>query len=213
MKSSHIPQERRSSARQGAGVEGLRHKIMTSANQLTVLRMVLVPVFILLVVYGHLGLAILTFFLAGVTDMLDGLIARRFGQKTPLGTFLDPIADKLLLVSAFVVLSLDGLHLIVRIPLWLTITVISRDLILVLSVVTINLTIGRRFYPPSTVGKLTTVSQLALIMTVLVSNFLEYSMPGLSWLIFLTLALTLVSGLHYMFRGMRVIGQNSEVRP
>ncbi|HLV02540.1 MAG TPA: CDP-alcohol phosphatidyltransferase family protein, partial [Acidobacteriota bacterium] len=131
MKSSDIPQDRRrNSARKQAEMEGIRHRVMTSANQLTVLRMVMVPLFVLLVIYDYLGLAILTFFLAGVTDMLDGLIARKFGQKTPLGTFLDPIADKLLLVSAFVVLSLDSLNLAVRIPLWLTITVISRDLIL-----------------------------------------------------------------------------------
>lgn len=213
MKSSHIPQERdRSPALEGAEAEHIRHRVMTLANQLTFLRMVLVPLFILLVVYGHLGLAILTFFMAGVTDLLDGLIARRFGQKTPLGTFLDPIADKLLLVSAFVVLSLDGINLAVRIPLWLTITVISRDLILVLSVLTINLTVGRRLYPPSMAGKLTTFSQLALIMTVLVSNLFSYSIPGLSLLIFATLALTLASGLHYMARGMKLIGQNGEVR-
>jgi len=213
MKSSDIPQDRRrNSARKQAEMEGIRHRVMTSANQLTVLRMVMVPLFVLLVIYDYLGLAILTFFLAGVTDMLDGLIARKFGQKTPLGTFLDPIADKLLLVSAFVVLSLDSLNLAVRIPLWLTITVISRDLILVLSVLTINLTVGRRLYPPSMAGKLTTVSQLALIMAVLVSNLVQYPLPGLSVLFFATLALTLISGLHYMARGMRLIGQNSEVR-
>ncbi|HLV02418.1 MAG TPA: hypothetical protein VKZ59_14195, partial [Acidobacteriota bacterium] len=76
----------------------------------------------------------------------------------------------------------------------------------------INLTVGRRLYPPSMAGKLTTVSQLALIMAVLVSNLVQYPLPGLSVLFFATLALTLISGLHYMARGMRLIGQNSEVR-
>jgi len=184
---------------------------IVSPNQLTVLRMAFVPLLILLIVYDYMGGAILVFCLAGLTDCLDGLIARKFGQKTPLGTFLDPIADKLLLVSSFSFLTFGSDHLVVRIPLWLTITVISRDLLLVLSVLIINLTIGRRLFPPSILGKLTTVCQLTLVMMVLVGNFVGKALPVLPPIIYLTLAMTVASGLHYMWQGMRVIGTESRL--
>ena len=171
--------------------------------------MAFVPVFIILVVYQHTGLALAIFFLAGITDVLDGLIARKFGQRTHLGTFLDPIADKLLLVSAFTILSLQSMDLAVRIPLWLTITVISRDLLLVVSVLVIYITVGRRNFLPTVVGKATTACQLLLIISVLVSNYLGSPIFGLRLLMYLTLLLTVVSGLHYMGRGMRLIGQEA----
>lgn len=180
-----------------------------SPNQLTVLRMAFVPVLVLLIAYGDWGWAILIFLAAGVTDMLDGLLARRFGRKTALGTFLDPIADKLLLVSSFIMLTFGSLDLTVRIPLWLTIPVIGRDLILVLSVLIINLTVGRRIFPPSVLGKATTVSQLVLILMVLASNFFHRELPGVPVVIYLVLALTVASGLHYMVQGMSLIGRES----
>jgi cardiolipin synthase len=174
--------------------------------------MAFVPLFVILIIYGHLWLGLLVFFCAGITDILDGLIARKYGQRTYVGTFLDPLADKLLLTSSFILLSLDSLGLEVRIPLWLTITVISRDLLLVLSVLIFNLTIERRAFPPSRLGKYTTVCQLGLILMVLVSNLLAARLPGLDWVIYLTLTLTVLSGLHYMVEGMRLIGQESGER-
>jgi cardiolipin synthase (CMP-forming) len=178
---------------------------MTSATQLTVLRMILVPVFVLLILYQHLGWALAVFLLAGLTDLLDGLIARRYKQKTPLGTMLDPLADKLLLTSAFIVLTLDSIDLIFQIPLWLTVTVISRDLMLVLSVLIINLTIGRRLFSPSLLGKLTTACQLLLVMLVLIVNGVGFQIEGLWIVVYLTLALTVSSGMHYILRGMILI--------
>ena len=178
---------------------------MTSANQLTILRMTSAPIFILFVVYGYLAGAVVTFFLAAGTDVLDGLIARQFSQKTALGTFLDPIADKLLLVSAFVVLSLSGLELTSTIPLWLTITVISRDILLVVAVLVINLTLGRRAFPPSLFGKATTLAQLLTVLFVLLGSYLQRPMPFLDPLIYLTLVLTVGSGIHYLARGMRIL--------
>ena len=178
---------------------------MTSANQLTILRMTSVPIFILFVVYGYLAGALITFLLAAATDLLDGLIARKFGQRTALGTFLDPIADKLLLVSAFVVLSLSGLGLTVTIPLWLTITVISRDILLVVAVLVINLTLGQRPFPPSLFGKATTVVQLLTVLFVLVGSCLQREVPFLDLWIYLTLVLTVGSGIHYLARGMRIL--------
>lgn len=187
--------------------------VLVSPNQLTVLRMAVVPVLILLIVYGYTGWALLTFVLAGLTDMLDGLIARRWSQRTHLGTFLDPIADKLLLVSSFTILTFGSLELTVRIPLWLTITVISRDLLLVLSVLIFNLTIGRRAFPPSILGKCTTVAQLLLIMTVLVGNWLQFRLPGTTTVVYLALVLTVASGLHYMAQGMGLIASASTESP
>jgi cardiolipin synthase (CMP-forming) len=179
---------------------------MTSANQLTILRMAFVPLFVLLVVYNYLGGALSVFLLAGVTDLLDGLIARRYGQKTPLGTFLDPIADKLLLVSSFILLSIESLALTVTIPLWLTITVIGRDVLLVVSVAIINLTMGRRLFPPSLFGKATTALQLLTVFVVLVLSYLRLELPLLELLFYLTFALTVISGLHYLARGMKIFG-------
>lgn len=168
----------------------------------------MVPLLILLLVYQYFGWALLIFLLAGITDMLDGLIARKLGRKTPLGTFLDPIADKILLVSSFAMLTFGSL-VTFKIPLWLTITVISRDLLLVLSVLVINLTIGRRAFPPSILGKCTTVSQLFLIFLFLVANEFNREVPGIDAVIYLVLALTVASGLHYMMYGMRLIGSES----
>ena len=184
---------------------------MTSANQLTVLRMAFVPLFLLLVVYGHSGGALAVFVLAGITDALDGLIARRLNQKTPLGTFLDPIADKLLLVSAFAVFSLTTLDLTIRIPLWLTITVISRDVLLVISVLIINLTVGRRLFYPSIFGKATTAIQLTLVLTVLVSNYRQVRVPFFDILLYATLLLTVLSGLGYLVQGFKIIGEQAEI--
>src|SRR5262245_66327757 len=100
---------------------------LTPANQLTLLRMFLIPGFVILVVYGYLGWALLVFIIAGVTDALDGVIARRSGQKTDLGAWLDPMADKLLLVTTFVVLTLPGLGLAKRFPNWMAVLIISID--------------------------------------------------------------------------------------
>src|SRR5262249_57336275 len=105
---------------------------LTPANQLTLLRMLLIPAFVILVVYGELGWALAVFITAGVTDALDGLLARLSGQKTTLGAWLDPMADKLLLVSTFVVLTLPGLGLENRLPIWFTVLILSRDVVIVL---------------------------------------------------------------------------------
>src|SRR5207247_5833074 len=96
--------------------QGRAMSILTPANQLTLLRMLLIPAFVILVVYGHLGWALAVFVTAGITDGLDGLIARRSGQRTRRGAWLDPMADKLLLVTTFVVLTLPGLDLANRLP-------------------------------------------------------------------------------------------------
>ena len=170
--------------------------------------MAFVPLLVILIAYRYLDWAILVFFLAGLSDMLDGLIARKYGQKTMLGTLLDPLADKLLLVSSFIILSSASLDIAIKIPLWLTIIVISRDIFLVISVAIFNLTIGRRAFPPSVLGKATTVSQLLLVFIILLSNAFDLYTPIVPICIYLTAAMTLSSAVHYMYQGMKVIGED-----
>ncbi|MFQ5738598.1 MAG: CDP-alcohol phosphatidyltransferase family protein [Acidobacteriota bacterium] len=177
---------------------------MNPANLLTILRIFLVPVLILLILYGHLTGALIVFLLAGMTDLLDGLIARRFDQSSPLGTMLDPIADKVLLVSSFVALSLPTAELTVRIPLWLTVSVISRDILLITGVVIIHLALGSHVFPPSSYGKWTTAFQLLTVFLVLLGNSFQYDNPLLPFVLYATLALTLISGVHYALRGAKL---------
>ena len=128
-------------------------KNLTAANQLTILRMLLIPAFVILLMYGYRGWALLTFLTAGATDMLDGLIARYTGQNTELGAWLDPMADKLLLVTMFVVLTLPEIGSANRLPLWFTVLVISRDVAIVGTVAVFNLAVGPRTFRPSIFGK------------------------------------------------------------
>ena len=182
---------------------------LTFANQLTILRIVLIPAFVLLVVYGRLGTALLVFITAGATDALDGLIARRAGQRTSLGAWLDPMADKLLLVTTFIVLTLPGIELTNHLPLWLTVVVISRDIVIVGVVAIVNLAIGPRTFRPSFLGKATTA---AFIVTSVVIMYFNYRRET-SWLvdagIWLSLGLTLVSSADYFFRLRRLINEPS----
>src|SRR5215813_3098488 len=128
----------------------------TTANQLTILRIVFVPVFIILLVYHELGWALTIFVAAGLTDVLDGVIARRYGQKTSIGAVLDPIADKLLMTTSIIVLSLPQMQFPNTIPRWLMILVISRDVFILLVSLLIVLTVGWRTFKPSPYGKAST---------------------------------------------------------
>jgi cardiolipin synthase len=180
---------------------------LTLANQLTLLRIVLVPAFVILVLYGRVGWALLTLLAAGITDLLDGLIARRSGQKTTLGAWLDPMADKLLLVSAFVVLTVPDSGLRVRLPVWLTILVISRDLAIVLTVAVVNLAIGRRTFAPSLLGKTATAVYIATCLAVLIANYLGGGEAIVQGFVLLAAAVTVLSALHYLGHAARVINQ------
>jgi cardiolipin synthase (CMP-forming) len=180
---------------------------LTVANQLTLLRIFLVPAFVILVLYDRVGWALLTFLTAGLTDLLDGLIARRSGQKTTLGAWLDPMADKLLLVSAFIVLTVPDSGLRIRLPLWLTILVISRDLAIVLTVAVVNLAIGRRTFTPSLLGKTATALYIATCLAVLIANYLGGGDAFVRMFVLATAAITVLSALHYLGRAARVINQ------
>src|SRR5205823_14228095 len=160
--------------RQDRGAGRIAMTALTPANQLTLLRMLLIPAFVILVVYGHLGWALGVFMIAGVTDALDGLIARWSDQKTSLGAWLDPMADKLLLVTTFVILTLPNLGLANRLPIWLTVLIIFRDVGIVLTVAIVNLAIGRRTFSRSTLGKMATATYIFTAVAAILFNFLGY---------------------------------------
>jgi cardiolipin synthase (CMP-forming) len=178
---------------------------LTPANQLTLLRMLLIPAFVILVVYGQFGWALIVFATAGVTDALDGLIARRSGQKTTLGAWLDPMADKLLLVTTFVVLTLPNLELANRLPIWLTVLIISRDVGIVLTVAIVNLAIGPRTFRPSAAGKVATATYILTAVVAMLFNYLRYHSVMVDLFVWASLAITLISAGHYIWHAARII--------
>jgi cardiolipin synthase len=190
----------------------------TLANQLTIARMVMIPLMITLVLSNHTGWAFVVFVFAGLSDILDGLIARHYKQSSTLGTFLDPMADKLLMTACFIVLSIPDhpqsfpeFSAPNHIPIYLTIVTISRDVFIVLTALVIHLGTGLSRFPPSFLGKVTTLTQVAMIGFVLLFNALGREAPiliqALSWL---TLAATLASGLHYIHYVARIVAVESE---
>jgi cardiolipin synthase len=181
--------------------------VLTIANQITLLRMLLIPAFIVMIVEGELGWALSVFAVAGVTDALDGVIARNWGRKTTLGAWLDPMADKLMLVSAFVVLTLPNLGLANKLPLWLTALVISRDVCIVITVAIINLAVGRRTFRPSLFGKIATATYIVTVTTAMLFNYLGYHSSVVDACVFASLAITLLSGFHYIWHASRIMGQ------
>jgi cardiolipin synthase (CMP-forming) len=184
---------------------------MTYANQLTILRMLFVPCFVLLLIYGHPKSATVLFLLAGVTDGLDGLIARKLQQKTVLGSFLDPMADKILLTAAFITLTIPSLPLSLHIPAWLTILTISRDILIAVSVLIIHLQTHHTQFPPTLLGKCTTAVQLLTVGVCMLANF-ESNLAAMIFplVIFGALVFTLASGLHYAYKSIKIIGAYQE---
>jgi cardiolipin synthase (CMP-forming) len=158
----------------------------------------LAPLLVVLVLGREMAWALVVFVVAGLTDLLDGLAARRSGQRTTLGAMLDPVADKILLTSCFIALTW-GPDLQVPLPVWLTVTTLSRDAIIVVSVAVVNLAHGRRMFYPSLLGKLTTVSQLVTVGLVLLLDAGHWNLPGVRLLFLVTLALTVTSALHYVY--------------
>ena len=180
---------------------------LTTANQLTLFRLLLVPGLVLLVLYGFNGWALVTFIVAGVTDVLDGEIARRAGQRTRLGALLDPMADKLLLVSTFVVLTMP-LGLPNQLPVWFTVLVISRDVLIVVTVAIVNLAIEHRVFYPSVLGKIATVLYVLTGGVTLLFNYLGYASPVVTATVYAAFVATIVSGFHYIGHAARVLNDS-----
>jgi cardiolipin synthase len=174
--------------------------MLTLANRLTILRILMAPVIVVLLLYRHTGAALALFLLAGITDGLDGFVARSRGQKTVLGMVLDPLADKLLLTSTVVTLSF-----LRELPRWFAIILVSRDLILIGGSMILYMFLGKLFTPPSKLGKMTTGFQLATVLLTLVDNFFPAIEPVIVPLAVVTLAFTVSSGLDYIYRGARLL--------
>jgi cardiolipin synthase len=181
---------------------------LTAANQLTILRMLLTPAFVILLIYGYRGWALIVLMAAGATDMLDGLIARSTGQHTELGAWLDPMADKLLLVTMFIVLTLPGIGAN-QLPLWFTILVISRDVAIVGTVAVFNLAVGPRTFRPSIWGKLATATYILTGLVTLYFNYLEQPSTLVTACIYVSLALTFISAGHYLVQVIRIAPRRS----
>jgi cardiolipin synthase len=164
---------------------------MNLPNLLTIIRIILVPVFLILILTNYLFTAAVVFAIAGFTDLIDGTIARTFGSVTKLGANLDPVADKLLLSSAFIALTLKGLF-----PVWLVIIVVSRDILMLSIVITLKgfkIPVDTR---PMIAGKLTTFFQVLTVLSALLTK----DLPGINLLYIFTATITLISAAEYALR-------------
>lgn len=190
-----------------------RSMILTIPNLLTFLRMALIPVFASLLYYGNTNWALATFVIAGFSDGVDGFIARRFQQESKLGTIIDPIADKLLMTTAFVVLSLPHVLEPVRflpVPFWVTAAVIGRDVLIVTVAVAIVTMTGFRDFKPSWLGKLSTLVQVAAVTLILISAVTHYTFY-LPTVYFIVVLLAVVSGFHYIFQVSKLMKESAEL--
>ena len=188
---------------------------MTTANKITILRILLIPFFVVELIYyvrsgneTHRLAALLSFATAAILDGVDGYIARRYNQISELGKVLDPLADKLLLVSGIVALSFNHGNFLGQIPLWLTGTIIGRDLLILLGVAVIRFTVGKVVVRPRFIGKIATVLQMTVVIWIL----LKWDAgQGASWLKYLALSAAIatgISGLLYVFDGIKQLGSH-----
>lgn len=171
---------------------------MTIPNLLSLARMGLIPVFILAVLDGRPGRALLVFGIAGLSDALDGFIARFWNQRSALGAYLDPMADKLLLVSAYVVLAIPGVVKGTPVPIWVSALVITRDVVIVVVALVLYLAVGVSSFRPSALSKVNTGAQIATVLLVLLSGVsAEFEVPALV-AVYVVAVLTLASGIDYI---------------
>ncbi|MDT5156970.1 MAG: hypothetical protein QOC99_4028 [Acidobacteriota bacterium] len=197
-------------------------RVVTLPNVLTVIRMALIPVFVGALYYQRFVWALAVFVIAGVTDGLDGLFARRFNQYSQLGQILDPIADKLLLVTSFITLSMPSVmetsalvqpharHL--PVPFWVTAAVISRDIFIVVGAATINVVTGFRSFRPSWLGKAnTTVQIISVVLILAAASFppLRGYLPAVYTTVF---SFAVVSGAHYVFWASKLLNEDRQQR-
>jgi cardiolipin synthase (CMP-forming) len=177
------------------------------------MRMGLIPVFVSLVYYGYGKSALVVFLIAGISDGVDGFLARKFNQESELGTILDPVADKLLMTVAFVILTLPNVlpptrHL--PIPFWVTASVIGRDVLILTIAAAINIITGFRGFKPSFWGKVSTLVQVIGISLVLFAAVSGYSV-FLPTTYFIIVLLVVVSGVHYIFQVARLMKEDPKI--
>lgn len=176
---------------------------MNLANKITIARIISIPFFIAAIAYSRFDIALFFFLIAVVSDGADGFIARALKQKTILGTILDPVADKLLLVSAYICLSVvTNIQPELRLPPYVPIIVISRDAIIVLGSIVLFIVTGDLKISPSIAGKVTTFFQMMTIVSILVHFKYSYIVWNIA------VVLTLISGIDYIMKGTRLLGGN-----
>ena len=179
----------------------MNENLFTIPNFISIARILLIPLFLVMLIQDNKLGALVVFFIAASTDFLDGLAARLLNQKTKLGALLDPAGDKLLMLSGIIALSLPSLSSPNVIPIWLTIAVIGRDLYIVWGAFMLYKRIGRQTFPPIITGKISTVCQMSMLVLVLLLNTQNSSPPFLLWFYLLTLVFTLFSGIQYTYIG------------
>jgi len=180
----------------------------TIANALSLVRILLIPVFLVLLIRQKGTAAFVVFLFAASTDLLDGFAARFWNQKSKLGAVLDPAADKLLMTASFIILTIPSLNAPNRIPIWLTSSVIGRDLLIVSAAFFLYKRYGQTEFPPTFTGKLSTALQMGVLLLVLLFNLIGTSPPSLKLFYILTLFLTVLSFIHYAIIGLRMTRLN-----
>lgn len=204
------------SRREGSGARGrLRTRVeeslrpLTLPNFITLVRLAMVPFFLLALNQAEYRLALLVLVLAGLTDVFDGFIARWLDMRSRFGTYLDPLADKILLVTAYVALTVPQGQEVV-IPLWLTLLALSRDVLIILVAAVLFLVEDVRSFRPTVWGKATTFMHVTTVAVVLLANVAPVPpwAPGLCFT--LSLVLVLVSGFHYAYRAVRLLEERNE---
>lgn len=180
---------------------------MNLPNTLTILRVLLIPVFVIFIINHNYIYALMTFAIAGITDGLDGLLARLTRQKTELGAYLDPIADKLLLVSAYLSLAIVEI-----LPGWLSVIVITRDVIILLGILVIILISRPPQIHPSLASKMTTTFQIVTVLLSLLRGFNPLFQTLIPIAIYGTTFLTILSGIHYIYVGTRLLNQRYSLK-
>jgi cardiolipin synthase (CMP-forming) len=187
--------------------------ILTIPNLLTFMRMALIPVFASLLFYGYSRWALFVFLIAGISDGVDGFVARRYNQQTELGTIIDPIADKLLMTVAFIVLALPKVLEETRflpVPFWVTAAVIGRDILIVTVAGAINIMTGFHGFKPSWLGKASTFVQVIAVGLILLAASTKYSFY-LPTVYFIVVLLAVVSGIHYIFHVAKLMKEEEKV--
>jgi cardiolipin synthase len=170
---------------------------------ITIMRLLLVPAVVLAMLQLLWGWAFAGFLVAGISDGVDGFIARRWNQSSRLGAYLDPIADKLLLMTSYLFLAIPSYPARVKVPVWLAVLVLSRDFLLLLVALLLILTTGKKAFPPTWCGKVTTVTLIATVLIVLCANLWDWPRPAVLVAFGAAATMSVLSGFDYLFRVAR----------
>jgi len=182
---------------------------LTTATKITLLRFLLVPFLIFFILNGEFKLSFVIFSIAALTDGLDGFVARKFNQRSPLGAILDPASDKILMLSSFIILSFPEISILNTIPKWLVYSFLARDFLIISGALFMRIFYNIKTFSPSIWGKITTGTEAVTIGFVLLGNAVSKSLPFIIPFYYITFSLVLISGLDYGWRGLTIImGKN-----